>query len=411
MPGGLADVLDVGRAHALLHADRAVVRRRLLAEEVGLEGHHAGVDEQQVGVVEQQRGRRHRPVYLALLEVRDEPSADLRGVHQSLPSLGRGRRRSAVRGRVGPLVKSLLVPHGARGRGGSASRFPSPPSRPAPRRRNRCSPTREAGEPVRETLGGEHLGGPPGPGQAVDPGPRPGDEPERPAHAAVPGACERSEQTPGVLMQRPRRGPASAGAAWPPSGPGGAACAPGGPRGASRRRSGCGSPRTAPAAPVAERGTRHQGLAQGDRGELPAWSSCCGAGPTGSGASRYAGAAGRGDHELLVGRRWSAATRGRGGTARRAGAAPSRAPREEAASSSREPAARACRRRHQDTRHHDGDRDAPRRGRRPATRARNPWSPTLPRGRRRAAVPSDQLGAPAASAPRRAASAPSVVGW
>ena len=89
VPGGLADVLDVGGAHALLHAHRARVRRGLLAEEVGLERHHAGVDEQQGGVVEQQRGGRNggvRTPARVVLEVRDEVAPDLCGVHQPLPS-------------------------------------------------------------------------------------------------------------------------------------------------------------------------------------------------------------------------------------------------------------------------------------------------------------------------------------
>jgi hypothetical protein len=44
--GGLADLVDVAGAHALLHAGRALVRRRLLTEEVRLELHHPRVDEQ-----------------------------------------------------------------------------------------------------------------------------------------------------------------------------------------------------------------------------------------------------------------------------------------------------------------------------------------------------------------------------
>ena len=52
--GGLADLFDVEGPHALLHAHGPVVRRHLLTQEVGLEGHHAGIDEEQVGVVEQQ---------------------------------------------------------------------------------------------------------------------------------------------------------------------------------------------------------------------------------------------------------------------------------------------------------------------------------------------------------------------
>ena len=80
--GGLPDVLDVRGAHALLHADRAVVRRRLLAEEVGLERHHAGVHEQQVGVRHEQRGRGHHLV-TRRFEVRDEAAADVSGLHSS----------------------------------------------------------------------------------------------------------------------------------------------------------------------------------------------------------------------------------------------------------------------------------------------------------------------------------------
>src|SRR4029078_4871951 len=54
VPGGLADLVDVEGAHALLDAGGPAVRRGLLAEEVRLEGHHPGVDEQQVRVVVQQ---------------------------------------------------------------------------------------------------------------------------------------------------------------------------------------------------------------------------------------------------------------------------------------------------------------------------------------------------------------------
>ena len=85
---GLADVLDVGRAHALLHARRPGPRRRLLAQEVGLERHHARVDEQQGRVRHQQRRGGHGLV-TGRLEVRDEAAADLGGVHQafSMPSV------------------------------------------------------------------------------------------------------------------------------------------------------------------------------------------------------------------------------------------------------------------------------------------------------------------------------------
>ena len=86
VPSGLADVLDVRCTHALLHADRTVVRRRLLAEEVRLERHHPRGHEQESRVVEDQRRRRHGGVS-GPLEVSHEPPPDLRGVHQSVPSL------------------------------------------------------------------------------------------------------------------------------------------------------------------------------------------------------------------------------------------------------------------------------------------------------------------------------------
>ena len=56
-------------------------RRGLLAEEVRLERHHAGVDEQQVGVVEQQRRARDDGV-AALAEELQPPTLDLGGLHQ-----------------------------------------------------------------------------------------------------------------------------------------------------------------------------------------------------------------------------------------------------------------------------------------------------------------------------------------
>ena len=94
VPRGLADLLDVERPHALLHADGTLVRRRLLAEEVGLERHHAGVDEQQVRVVQQQRCAGNDRV-VALAEMGQEPAADLSGVHV-LCAFSRRVRRSGV---------------------------------------------------------------------------------------------------------------------------------------------------------------------------------------------------------------------------------------------------------------------------------------------------------------------------
>ncbi len=81
VPGGLPDLLDVQGADALLHAGGARELRLDLAEEVRLERHHAGVDQQQGGVVGDQRGRRYDGV-AALLEEAQPAAADLCRLHQ-----------------------------------------------------------------------------------------------------------------------------------------------------------------------------------------------------------------------------------------------------------------------------------------------------------------------------------------
>jgi hypothetical protein len=82
VPRGLADLLDVRRADHFLNACRALVRRCALAEEVRHELDHAGVDEQQVRVIDGgQRGARHDRVPVRL-EVRQEAPLDLRCPHQ-----------------------------------------------------------------------------------------------------------------------------------------------------------------------------------------------------------------------------------------------------------------------------------------------------------------------------------------
>ena len=65
---GVADVLDVGRAEALLDGRGPGPRRLLLAEHVGLELHHARRGEQQRRVVGDEAGGRQRGVPLALEE-------------------------------------------------------------------------------------------------------------------------------------------------------------------------------------------------------------------------------------------------------------------------------------------------------------------------------------------------------
>ena len=81
MTGGLAHLLDVEGAHTLLHARRARVGRWRLSEEVRLEGHHAGVDEQQRRVVKEQ-GSRGNDLVAALREELQESRANLSGIHQ-----------------------------------------------------------------------------------------------------------------------------------------------------------------------------------------------------------------------------------------------------------------------------------------------------------------------------------------
>ncbi len=81
VPGGLADLFDVRGAHALLHAGGAVEGRLDLTQEVGLEGHHAGRDEEQSRVVRDERRRRDDGVP-ALLEEAQPAAADLSRLHQ-----------------------------------------------------------------------------------------------------------------------------------------------------------------------------------------------------------------------------------------------------------------------------------------------------------------------------------------
>ena len=86
MPGGLPDLFDVQRAHALLHVRHPPVRRRPLAEQVRLERLHARDDEQHRGIVGYQGGRGHDGVSL-LLEIGKEAAGDLCRLHQR-PSSG-----------------------------------------------------------------------------------------------------------------------------------------------------------------------------------------------------------------------------------------------------------------------------------------------------------------------------------
>ena len=198
VPGGLADVLDVGRAHALLHAGRPRPRRRLLAQEVGLERHHARVHEQQGRVRHQQRRGGHGLV-TGRLEVRDEAAADLGGVHQSFPPC-----QSVVEERAPASVSKPLARSSSSGGPSSVSprrsrnsvSFSVMPARTSSA--NRWAPTDEPGEPVAQALGRERLRGAACLDHDVDADTRSGDEPERPLHR---GPC-------GIVPARAQRAPA-----------------------------------------------------------------------------------------------------------------------------------------------------------------------------------------------------------
>ena len=85
--GGDADLVDVQGTHAFLDGGRRAVFKRwvLLAQEVGLERNHAGVHEQKVRVVQDQRCAGYLGVP-GLGEVLDEALADLMRLHGGFTS-------------------------------------------------------------------------------------------------------------------------------------------------------------------------------------------------------------------------------------------------------------------------------------------------------------------------------------
>jgi hypothetical protein len=80
MPEALTDLVDVRSPEAFLDADRALVRRALLAEEVGLELVHPGVRQEKRRIVRNERGGRDARVP-ALFKERGESIPDLLGIH------------------------------------------------------------------------------------------------------------------------------------------------------------------------------------------------------------------------------------------------------------------------------------------------------------------------------------------
>ena len=126
---GVADVLDVGRAEALLAARQPVVRRLLDAREVGLERVHARGREQDRRIERRrdERGRRQAPV-AARLEERQEGLADLVGSHATIvahPTTTSPRSRHgdlAGRGAVRRARRARAVAVGAGGSGTAGAR-------------------------------------------------------------------------------------------------------------------------------------------------------------------------------------------------------------------------------------------------------------------------------------------------
>ena len=80
---GVADLVDIGRAEALLDRGQPVVRRLSLAQKIRLEGHHPGAGEQQGRVAGRRKRRRRYSQVIAIDEEIGECLPDLLCVHSS----------------------------------------------------------------------------------------------------------------------------------------------------------------------------------------------------------------------------------------------------------------------------------------------------------------------------------------
>ena len=100
VPGGVADVVDVRRAKALLDRRQPRVRRLLLPAEVRHERMHARRRQQHRRVIRGRHERRRgQPLVVVALEVAQERLADLVGVHAAIvahPTIASPRRKTAV---------------------------------------------------------------------------------------------------------------------------------------------------------------------------------------------------------------------------------------------------------------------------------------------------------------------------
>src|SRR5207245_10346780 len=77
----MAHHVDVRRAEDLLTGGGTGVRRLGLAEEVGLEGHHAGTGEQQGRIAERDQGGARQHLVVPLFEEVEKTLADVRARH------------------------------------------------------------------------------------------------------------------------------------------------------------------------------------------------------------------------------------------------------------------------------------------------------------------------------------------
>ena len=209
VPGGLAHLLDVEGAHALLHAGGARVGRRLAAGQVRDERHHAGDGEQQRRVRRDQRGTGDDGVP-ALGEVLEEAAADLGGLHRLLGSAGpdggcrlpgRGEGSAARRRARRPAGQPDLVAGRQRRVQAGARRAARPPARPRRRgrrrrsrrwrRRGRAAPRRSTGRCRRGVIFSAARA------QLADDEHADGDahgQPEQPAHQAARRAARRARR-------------------------------------------------------------------------------------------------------------------------------------------------------------------------------------------------------------------------
>ena len=204
VPRGLADLLDVEGAHALLHAGRPRERRGLAAGQVRDERDHAGDGEQQRRVGRDQR-RAGDDGVPALGEVLEEAAADLGGLHVLLGSAGEPSRRGTVRvslsAECAPRCSAWATPPA-----GSGASSPVPARSSFSRSAIACAHVgtevadgvgqvaQRLGDRAGDTAGGHLLGGAGELAHDQDTDRDAHGEPEQPAHQAARRAARRARR-------------------------------------------------------------------------------------------------------------------------------------------------------------------------------------------------------------------------